>query len=63
MDNEKGEHLFTAARSAKWYSHHGNQCGVSSKKLEINLPHVSALPCLHRCSRSLHLTTEMFVLQ
>lgn len=40
--------IHTAGRSVNWCSHHGSQCGGSSKKLKIELP---AFP-LPRCATS-----------
>ena len=42
----KREPSYTVVGSVNWYSHYGNQCGVSSKKLEIELPYDLAIPLI-----------------
>ena len=43
---EKRESSYTAAGNANSYSHYGEQCGDSFKKLEIELPYDPAIPLL-----------------
>ena len=43
---EKRGPSYTVGRNANWYSHYGEQCGDSLKKLEIELPYDSAVPLL-----------------
>ena len=43
---EKREPSYTVGGSANWYSHYGEQCGDSLKKLGIELPYDPAIPWL-----------------
>ena len=43
---EKREPSYTAGGNEKEYSHYGEQCGDSLKKLEIELPYDPAIPLL-----------------
>ena len=43
---EKREPSYTAGGNGNSYSHYGEQCGDSSKKLEIELPYDAAIPLL-----------------
>ena len=43
---EKWEPSYTVGGNANQYSHYGEQCGDSSKKLQIELPHDPAIPLL-----------------
>ena len=43
---EKREPSYTVDGNAKKYSHYGEQCGGSLKKLEIELPYDPAIPLL-----------------
>ena len=43
---EKREPSYTVGGSANWYSHYGEQCGDSLKKLGIELPYDPAIPLL-----------------
>ena len=43
---EKGEPSYTVGGNANYYSHYGEQCGVSLRKLEIELPYDPAIPML-----------------
>ena len=43
---EKKEPSYTVGGNANWYSHYGEQCGDSLKKLEIELPYDSEIPML-----------------
>jgi hypothetical protein len=45
-DVEKKEHSSIAGGIANWLNHSGNPSGVSSKKLEIDLPEDPAIPLL-----------------
>ena len=42
-DAEKEEHFCIAGWNASWYSHPGKQCGISAKKLKIELPYSPAI--------------------
>ena len=42
----KKEQFFTASGNADWYNHYGNQCGVSLKKLEMEIPFNPVIPLL-----------------
>ena len=41
---EKREPFYTVGGNANYYSHYGEQCGDSFKKLEIELPHDPEIP-------------------
>ena len=43
---EKREPSFTVGGNVNYYSHYGEQCGDSLKKLEIELPYDPAIPLL-----------------
>ena len=43
---EKREPSYTVGGNANWYSHYGEHCGDSLKKLEIELPYDPAIPLL-----------------
>ena len=43
---EKRELSYTVGGNANWYSHYGEQCGDSLKKMEIELPYDPAIPLL-----------------
>ena len=43
---EKRESSYTAGGNANWYSHYGERCGDSLKKMEIELPYNPAIPLL-----------------
>ena len=43
---EKREPSYTVGGNAIWYSHYGEQCGDSLKKLEMKLPYDPAIPLL-----------------
>ena len=43
---EKKEHFYTAGVNVNWYSHCGEQCGVSLKKLKLELLYDPAIPLL-----------------
>ena len=43
---EKKEPSYTVGGNANWYSHYGEQCGDSLKKLETELPYDPAIPLL-----------------
>ena len=43
---QKGEPSYTVGGNANWYSHYGEQCGDSLKKLGIELPYNPAIPLL-----------------
>ena len=43
---EKREPSYTVGGNANWYSHYGEQCGDSLKKLGIELPYNPAIPLL-----------------
>ena len=40
---EKREHSYTVGGNRNWYSHYGEQCEDSFKKLEIQLPYDPAI--------------------
>ena len=42
----KKELSYTVGGTANWYSHYGEQYGISFKKLKIALLHYSAIPLL-----------------
>ena len=46
---EKREPSYTVGGKANYYSHYGEQCGDSFKKLEIELPYEPAISllCIH----------------
>ena len=43
---EKREPSYIVGENANYYSHYGEQCGDSLKKLEIELPYDPAIPLL-----------------
>ena len=43
---EKSELSYTLYGNTNWYSHYGEQCGDSLKKLQIELPYDPAIPLL-----------------
>ena len=43
---EQREPSYTVGGNTNWYSHYGEQCGDSFKKLEIELPYDPAIPLL-----------------
>ena len=43
---EKREPFYTVGGNANWYSHYGEQCGVSLKKLGIEVPYDPAISLL-----------------
>ena len=43
---EKRQPSYTVGGNANWYSHYGEQCGDSLKKMEIELPYDPAIPLL-----------------
>ena len=43
---EKREPSYTAGGNANQYSHYGEQCGDSFKKMEIELPYDPAIPLM-----------------
>ena len=43
---EKRESSYTVGGNVNYYSHYGEQCGDSLKKLEIELPYDPAIPLL-----------------
>ena len=43
---EKREPFYTVGGNANYYSHYGEQCGDSLKKLQIELPYDPAIPLL-----------------
>ena len=43
---EKREPSYTVGGNVNWCSHYGEQYGVSSKKLKIELPYDPAIPLL-----------------
>ena len=45
-DVEQREPSYTVGGNTNWYSHYGEQCGDSFKKLEIELPYDPAIPLL-----------------
>ena len=61
----KREPFYTVGRNANEYSHYGEQCGDSLKKMEIELPYDPAVPLLSihtketRIERDMH--TPMFI--
>ena len=43
---EKRQPSYTVGGNANWYSHYGEQCGDSLKKMEIELPYDPAISLL-----------------
>ena len=62
---EKRESSYTVGRNANWYSHYGEQCGDSLKKLEIELPYDPAIPLLgintEETRSEIDMCTPMFI--
>jgi hypothetical protein len=53
-DVEKEEHSSIAGGIENWYNYSGNQSGVSSKKLEIDLPENPAILFLRIYPKDAH---------
>ena len=43
---EQREPSYTVGGNTNWYSHYGEQCGDSFKKLDIELPYNPGIPLL-----------------
>ena len=57
---EKREPSYTVGGNANLYSHYGEQCGDSLKKLEIELPYNPAIPLLGIHTKETRIERDMF---
>ena len=57
---EKRELSYTIGGNANWYSHYGEQCGDSLKKLEIELPYDPAISLLGTHTKETRIERHMY---
>ena len=57
---EKREPSYTVSGNVNWYSHYGEQYGVSLKKLKIELPYDPTIPLLSIYPEEIRVERDMY---